>query len=242
MRPDIHAAIARHQRIAFQFSGGRDSTAALYLLRPYWDRMTVYHVNTGDQFPELAAVVARVERDVPVVRIAGNSPAWREAHGMPSDLVPADNTPFGRMLAGNAIRIAARFDCCAANRLAPMHRRMLADDITLIVRGTRADEFMGEAPMSGHRDERHELLYPIQHWSGQDVDDFIARHALPVAPFYAEGLAEAPECLGCTAWWGDGRADYMRRHHAQAWRAVRMHLKTIRAEAQRQLATLDDEE
>lgn len=243
MRADIHAALTRHQRVAFQFSGGRDSLAALYLMRAYWDRMRVYHLDAGDQFPELRAVVDAVNQWVPITRIKTSAPAWRAVHGIPSDLVPVDNTPMGQMLSGRFQRIANRNECCWANLMQPMHQRMLADGITLIVRGVRADEFLGEMPTrSGWTGEGLEMLYPIEHWSAQEVDDYIAVHELPVAPFYAQGMKEAPECMGCTAWWTDGKAQYLRQHHPDKWHEVRLGLGVIRAEAVRQLATLDDKE
>ena len=41
-------AVARHEKIGFQFSGGRDSVAALHVMRPHWDRMAIYITDTGD--------------------------------------------------------------------------------------------------------------------------------------------------------------------------------------------------
>ena len=38
----------RHERIALQFSGGKDSLALWGLMRPHLDRVVVYHVDTGD--------------------------------------------------------------------------------------------------------------------------------------------------------------------------------------------------
>jgi hypothetical protein len=83
---------------AFQFSGGRDSTAALYMLRPYWQYLRVYHLDTGDHFPETRAVVEQVERDlaevgVVIERITTDVKADRETYGYPTDLVPVGQHP-----------------------------------------------------------------------------------------------------------------------------------------------------
>ncbi len=85
------SAFARHKRIAFQFSGGRDSTAALYLLRAYWSRMTVIHLDTGDQFPETREVVVAVGRDlleagVDLVVIHSDVSRYREQVPQPSSV------------------------------------------------------------------------------------------------------------------------------------------------------------
>jgi SAM-dependent methyltransferase len=139
------AAWARHVgRIAFQFSGGRDSTAALYVLRERWPQMAVYHLDTGDQFPETRAVVAQVEADllragVVLQRIVSDVKQVRETHGYPVDLVPVDNTDFGRLVSGESLKLTGRYECCARSLMAPMHARMIEDGITLIVRAQRDD-------------------------------------------------------------------------------------------------------
>ncbi|WP_196933715.1 methyltransferase domain-containing protein, partial [Pseudacidovorax intermedius] len=95
--PDHEARWIRHRgRVGFQFSGGRDSTAALYLLRDRWADMTIYHLDTGDQFPETREVARRVRADVEAAGgrfevIETDVRARREAVGFPSDLVPVDN-------------------------------------------------------------------------------------------------------------------------------------------------------
>jgi 3'-phosphoadenosine 5'-phosphosulfate sulfotransferase (PAPS reductase)/FAD synthetase len=242
MNEALIAAFARHQRIGFQFSGGRDSTVALYHLRDYWSRMVVYHLDTGDQFPELRKVVDLVAQDVPIVVIESSSPAVRRAYGLPSDLVPVDNLDVGRAMSGRATKIQSRFECCARSLMIPMHQRMLDDGVTLIVRGTRDDEFHEPVTRTGDTDGRVELLFPIHDWSAEQVDLYIEQHLLPVGPFYEAGMPESPECMGCTAWWGDGRAKYLRENHPQAFAKFREGTRLIRIEIDRQYAQLDDKE
>lgn len=238
----IEAAFGRHVQVGFQFSGGRDSTAALFRLRPWWRRMRVYHLNTGDQFPETRAVVREVGQLLAVHTINTDVQTVREQHGLPSDLIPINNHVLGRATTGETFKIVDRYECCARALMIPMHERMLADGITLIVRGQRADEFHQAPTRSGDTDGRVELLFPIEDWSAADVDRFIADNRLPVAPYYAAGLPEAPECMGCTAWWGDGRLTYLRERHPEQFAAVRGKIGLIRAAIDRQYALLDDKE
>jgi len=58
----------RHGRGALHFSGGKDSLALVYLLRPSWERLTLYHVDTGDLLPEVREIVDMVEGMVPDFR------------------------------------------------------------------------------------------------------------------------------------------------------------------------------
>lgn len=236
----VASAFARHERIGFQFSGGRDSTAALYLLKPYWDRLTVYHLDTGDQFPETRAVVAAVEADMgkPMTRIAGDVARVQEEFGLPSDLVPVDNGNPGRLVSGRELKIQSRYDCCARALMLPLHERIRADGITLIVRGQRDDEYTTPPMRSGGVNGSLEVLYPIQTWTGDEVSAYLKDNGFPLAPFYERGARRAPECMGCTAWWDEGRAQYMERYHPQAFEAYRTRIEIVREEISRQYEQL----
>jgi phosphoadenosine phosphosulfate reductase len=236
----VASAFARHRRIGFQFSGGRDSTAALYLLRPYWDRMTVYHLDTGDQFPETRAVVEAVERDMgkPMTRIAGDVEAVREQYGLATDLLPVDNTALGRMVSGKSVKLISRFDCCYLSLMKPMQARMVADGITLVVRGQRDDEYHQPPLRSGDGEGGIEALYPIQDWTGDEVSAYLVARGLPLAPFYERGARRAPECMGCTAWWDEGRAAYLRKWHPVAFTQYQQRMGVVKNQIHQQYAVL----
>ncbi len=239
MTEDLESVFARHQRVGFQFSGGRDSTAALYLLRAFWDKMTVYHLNTGDQFPETQRVVAQVAQDVPIEVIGTDVHRYREVHGLASDLVPVDCQPVGVLVSGRQQRIVGRYDCCASNLMLPMHERMKSDGITLLIRGQRDDEYATPPFRSGDRAYGFEVLYPIQDWSGDRVSQYLRDNGLPIAEFYERGVRRAPECMGCTAWWDEGRVAYLRQWHPIAFKTFQQSIGLVKQEIYRQYATLE---
>lgn len=186
-------------------------------------------------------MIERVRADVPVIVVPSSAQAFRDTYGHPADVVPVDAEPLGRMVSGGSTALVSRYTCCANVIMAPMHQRMLDDGITLIVRGQRASDYVTEPAPQGIDVGGFELLFPIHHWSDGDVDGFIAAHGLPVGDFYAAGMRTTPDCMGCTAWLGDGRLRYMAdRYPAQA-AAVRSRIQQIRAEVARQLHTFDDE-
>ena len=238
----VNNAFCRHVKIGFQFSGGRDSTAALYLLRDFWNQMTVYHLDTGDQFPETREVVRQVESDMgrPLHKIYGHVHDIRMAHGLPSDLVPVDNTFPGLKVSGLALPIQGRYECCYRSLMKPMQDRMLEDGITLIVRGQRDDEYASPPMRSGDVEGGQEVLYPIQHWTGQQVSDYLNAHDLPIAAFYARGMRRSPECMGCTAWWDEGRGEYLKQYHPQWFPVYENAMSVVREAVDRQYAFLKE--
>ncbi|MFG0641366.1 phosphoadenosine phosphosulfate reductase family protein, partial [Delftia sp. WSY_22] len=57
------------RRAALHFSGGKDSLACLYLLRPLVEQgLPVYWLSTGDTIPETRAVVDQVRAWIPDLR------------------------------------------------------------------------------------------------------------------------------------------------------------------------------
>jgi len=215
-------ALQRHDRIAFQFSGGKDSTAALYLLREHWHRMTVYWLDSGDIFPEVRSFITRMQ--VPImaggggfVRVDGRVPAVIAEHGPPSDLIGADASAAAWAAGiGKQAKLQDRALCCIRGKMVPLQERMVADGITLIVRGQKlADEVRGPL-RSGDSDAGIEVLHPIEDWSDADVMAWLIEHDL-VPPLYEHGITRSGDCMRCSAWLGDRRAEYLARHHPDAF-------------------------
>ena len=208
--------IGRHERIALQFSGGKDSIACLFLLKPFWDRLTVYWLDTGAAFPETVALVQQVRDMVPnFARIEGRQPQVIEAFGIPSDIVPVSGTPIGIEVAGGGQPIQDRYLCCYRSIMLPMHERMIEDGITLIIRGQKDADRFKATTRSGEVHDGIEYLFPIQDWTSKQVMDYLREQDAPIPRFY-EILNTAPDCMPCSAWWEEGAAKYLKRyHHAQ---------------------------
>lgn len=243
----IEQAFNRHERVGFQFSGGRDSTAALYLLRKHWPKMAIYHLDTGDQFPETRKVVQDVRRDLQAAGcdltvIRSDVFAVRKAHGLPSDLVPVDNHDFvGRQLSGAEQPIQSRYECCGRSLMMPLHERIRAEGVTLLIRGQRDSEYAKPPFRSGDITDGLEFLYPIQSWTDSDVMRYIREQGLPIASFYESGAKRAPECMGCTAWWDEGRSAYMKQHHPIEHRVLIVRLGLVRTAIAEQMQWLNHE-
>jgi len=213
---DIKAILDRHERIALQLSGGRDSIACLYLMKPYWDRLTVYWLDTGAAYPETVALMTDIAEQVPhFARIEGQQPQVIAAHGIPTDILPVSATPVGIAGSGQGVPMQDRYSCCVRSIMLPMHQRMLDDGITLIIRGQKTADRLKSPVRSGETHDGIEYLFPIEDWDARQVMRYLADEGAPIPRFY-EMLNGAPDCLTCTAYWEEGAAAYLKRyHHAQ---------------------------
>lgn len=234
--------IDRHERIALQVSGGRDSIACLYLMRPYWDRMTVYWVNTGAAFPETVALMGKVREMVPhFVEIDGHQPAVIDRFGIPSDIVPASNTPIGIIGTGVMKQVIQdRYSCCANVIMMPLHQRMVADGITLVIRGQKDADTLKAPVKSGTVDMGIEYLFPIEDWDSRQVMAYLQSQSAPIPRFY-EMLDGAPDCMTCSAYWENGVAKYLKRYHHEHYVELQHRLDIINQAVGKSIAAFNIE-
>jgi phosphoadenosine phosphosulfate reductase len=243
MQAYINDAFGRHDKIAFQFSGGKDSLAALYLLKPYWDRMTVYHCDAGDQFPETEAVVSEIAKQVPkFVVIEGRVfDVWDE-FGFPTDVIPTYNTQLGRMVkSGRELKLIDRYTCCFLSLMIPMHNRMIEDGITMIVRGQKDVDYKTPPYRTGDYGDGFEFLYPIEDWTDEETLKYLEDIGVEPPAFYRHGITNSPECMVCTAWLDEKKADYMKDCHPLEYRVYQKRLKLIKAEIDHALEYMNSE-
>jgi len=216
----VEALLARHARVALQFSGGKDSLACLYLLRPWLERITVYWVNARDALPETLRVINECRAWIPhFVEISTNVVEWRERNGYPSDLVPTYSTPVGRLLGFGTLKVTDRFTCCAANIMQPMHERMRADGITLIIRGQKLVDMPTVPVRSGQAIDGVEFFFPLEDWTHEEVLRYLAEAVAPVHPCYENGV-QGVDCMHCTAWWNEGHFRFLKQRHPDAFDEV----------------------
>lgn len=230
----------RHGRIAFEFSGGKDSLAALFLLRPYWTRMMVYWLNAGDVFPETLEIVEWVRDQVPhFTEIKSDVHAVIRTHGLPSDIVPCNSTPLGRIIDGeHNVLIQQRYDCCARTVMQRMHDYVVTEGNTCIIRGQKSCD--KGVPVKGGTTDGIEIFNPILDWTDEQVFDYLRSNNLPISPVY-ESMKTTPECMTCSAWWDDGRAAYMKERHPDAYAKYQSRLEQIRVVIAPMIAAFNDE-
>lgn len=231
----------RHQKIALSFSGGKDSLACVYLLRDRLDDITLYHVDTGDLLPEMRESVSRVESLAPhFVRIDTDVARWIAQWGLPSDLVPHSSHSIGQAMGESERRLTSRYDCCYQNLMWPLFARVHADGNTLLIRGTKRVDMVRLPASEGDIVDGVELHYPLLEWSNEQVFAFLALNNVPLPRVY-DYVTNSPECARCSAWWGERRAEYLKKYHPQLWRDYDDRLQIVINEIALPLAMLKRE-
>lgn len=232
--------IDRHERAALWYSGGKDSTAALWSLRRYWHKIAVLWSNAGDEYPETIALMDRVRAEVPhFLEIKSDAPAHIAEHGWPVDMLPLTHTRMGRELDGHAKPLMQPFfECCYANRVRPLWEATVGIGATLVIRGERHGEQRRSVLRDGHVEQGVEFWLPIYGWTEDQVFAFLRKENAPLSPGYRLSPTSL-DCQTCTAWLQSGGLGYLRETYPERYAEVTRRLKVIREAYARELALTD---
>lgn len=214
---NIENIIRRHNRIALQVSGGKDSLALLELMRPHWDRLTVYWLNPGDPFPETKLLMRDIARQVPnFIEVGGRQREIIETDGWPSDVVPQSYTTDGNLVFGKTpFKVQSRLSCCIRSMMQPMYERMVADGVTCVIRGKRSEEKDKTGVETGFICPAGiEYVFPIYDWTARDVVDYLSHHGIALPESYRHA-SHSLDCMSCSAWWGEGLSKFLEAKHPE---------------------------
>ena len=238
----LASAIKRHDRFALQFSGGKDSLACLYLLKPWWDRLIVLWGNAGDEYPETREQMEQLKVCVAEFHEIRGYAALDNAKAFPVDLLPIKATELGRMIEPDAGPLMqSRYDCCWRNIYAPMTAKVKELGITLLIRGQRDDESQRAPIENGSLDPSGaEICLPIHDWTKVGVMAYLKEVGAPIPRQYQYGMASLG-CMHCTAYTADSanKLLYLHDFHREAAKEYLRRMEMIRDEQAKMLRLVD---
>jgi phosphoadenosine phosphosulfate reductase len=179
----LRRALERHgaDRVAVAFTGGKDSTLALFLWRQTLRDASAgtsplaLNLDTGVKFPEVLAFRDQLVRNWGV----------RLHIARPRDA----RAPV-------ALDKAA---CCEERKIRPLLAAIGELGLKLLITGIRADEHPSRASLPFlEQCAGHDRLHPLLAFSEMDVWAAIQEHDLPWAPLY-ERRYRSLGCVPCTA-------------------------------------------
>ena len=238
----IKEVIARHEKIALQFSGGKDSLACLYYCRPWWDKIMVCWMNSGAAPPDALERMDAVRAIVPYfIEIKSNQPADIERNGYPVDLLPIRNAIGNRFFeAHNGLLMQPYMACCANNIWIPLANKMRELNITLIIRGQRSEDKRTSPVRNGEIFAGVEYCFPLENWTKDEVFSYLREIEVEIPAHYKYETSSV-DCWDCTAYLYEnrGRAAYLRDHHPALYPKFVTILKQIRSEMNTDLSNLE---
>ncbi len=168
--------------VAVAWTGGKDSTVVLHLLRDVLAGMGLTHVqalnlDTGVKFPEVTAFRDRLALE------------WKLDMTIVRPAVDLETYPVAR----------DKISCCADLKVEPLARGVQDMGIEALFSGIRRDEHPDRNRPFRERRERPDcmMLHPILEFTEVDVWAYIMQENIPYCSLYAEGYRSLG-CVPCT--------------------------------------------
>lgn len=225
----MQAVFDRHSVACLQFSGGKDSLACLWLIRPWWNKTVVLWANTGAAFPETVELMEKVRALVPCFHEVKTDQAEQvKRNGYPVDLLPIlhhRHFPQHR-----EPKLQGFMECCWENIMNPANTEAQRLGATLLIRGQKSADKLKGPLKSGDYAGGFELLHPIEGWTDAEVMKYLEETPLKAPEHYAY-VNTSLDCWSCTSFLSEnvGKMKYMREKHPEKHAEVTRRLKEIQA-------------
>ena len=231
---------------ALQFSGGKDSLACLYLLKPRWSEIVVVWLNSGAVLPEVVAYMEGIKHMVPrFFEVKAKQTVYER--GYPADMVPTRATPGGMLATGRWPRdsttplFQSRFECCAGTIWQPLKKAMQEIGAKVVIRGQKLADPMRSPIAHGQTVDGIEYQFPLADWTDADVEGYLTEQRVSTV----SGSCMPNSSLdwwNCTAYLDESgpKLAYLKAHHPHKHRQVVQVLRALNRATKYESRVLED--
>ncbi len=216
-------------RRALWFSGGKDSTACLFLFEQQLPYIDVIWANTGKYLPEHLAWIERMAKLCPNFHeVKTDRDAQNERVGLPADLIPVRSTAIGAGMSGPPeIKVQSWMQCCHENIMAPVWQKTFDLGCDTVICGQRIEEPLKSTRRDGDVVNGIKFVHPIEHWTKEQTLEFCAERTQ--TPDFFKLAHSSIDCWDCTAYvtHTEDRAAYMKELHPEKHVIFIDRLKTL---------------
>lgn len=214
--------------LGLAFSGGKDSLACWYL---YKDKNPiVFWANTGKAYPETIDLVSRIKAEaVEFIEVKSDQKGQIEAFGLPSDIVPVDNTREGMLLTEvKPVMVQSYLNCCYQNISKPLMDAAKQRGITQMIRGQRLDESHKSTAKHGSIVDGIMFIQPIETWTKPQVLAFLRTQGDLPSHYSIEHTSL--DCYDCTAYLNHSadRVAYTKEKHPKLYEEYKISMDKLK--------------
>jgi phosphoadenosine phosphosulfate reductase len=214
--------------LGLSFSGGKDSLACWYLYKD--QNPIVFWANTGKAYPETIDLINKIKSEaVEFIEVMTDQARQIKEFGLPSDIVPVDNTKEGMLLTGEKpVMVQSYFNCCYENKAKPLLEAAKKRGITKMIRGQRLDDSHKSIAKHGSIVDGIMFIQPIETWSKQQVLAFLRTQGSLPDHFAIDH--SSLDCYDCTAYLNNSadRVAYTKEKHPKLYEEYKISMDRLK--------------